>query len=86
LLLLEGNTGRQWCQVPVPVPVPLLATRAQDVEPLGRHDRANSLTRSVDDLLQAQVLLEREVASDVLAVLARTAAKSTVRVFTSARL
>jgi hypothetical protein len=52
----------------VDVPVPRLAAQAHDVEPFGGQLVADRLPDLVDEPLQAQVLVDREVAGDPLPV------------------
>jgi hypothetical protein len=51
------------------VPVCLLAAEAEYVQALGWYDGADRLANSMDDDLQIEVLVQAEVAGDLLAVL-----------------
>jgi len=66
LLLLVGNAGRQWCDVPVDVPVSGLAAQAHDVEPLGGQLLPDRFSHSIHQTLQGKVLLDLEVAGGLL--------------------
>lgn len=55
--------------MPVHVPIALLAPQAKQVEPLRRHHGTHCATNPKDQLLKLEVLLEREVAHDLFAVL-----------------
>src|SRR4051794_21077598 len=57
--------------MPVDVPVPLPAPEAEDVQALGWDDGPDRLAHTMHDRLQLQVLLELEVAGDLLAMRAR---------------
>ena len=54
--------------MPVHVPIALLAPQTKQVQPLRRHHGTHCATNPKDQLLKLEVLLEREVAHDLLAV------------------
>ena len=68
LLFLVRNAGRQRRDVPVDVPVSGLAAQAHDVEPLGGQLLADRFSHPVDQALQREILLDCEVAGDLLSV------------------
>jgi len=56
LLLVIGHPRRKRRYMPVQVSVALLATQAQAVHPLGRHDRGHRQGDPMHHLLQCQIL------------------------------
>jgi hypothetical protein len=71
LLLLERETWRCGRQVPVDVPVRLLAPEAEDVQALGWNGAPDRLTDAMNDTVEADVLIEGEVAGDLLSMTLR---------------
>jgi hypothetical protein len=68
LLLLERNAGRQRRDVPVDVAIALPASEAEDVQALGRERLPDGFAHAMNERLKPQVLVEREIAGDLLAV------------------
>lgn len=56
--------------MPVDVRVSLLAAQAEDVHPFGLDDCAEGFADPMHDALKVQILLDREIAGHLLAVLA----------------
>lgn len=57
--------------MPVHVGVALLAAETEDVDTLGRHDVGDGTRDAMHDALELEVLVQREVLSDGLAMLDR---------------
>lgn len=71
LLLAVGHARREGCDVPVDVGISLLAAKAEDVYPLRRNRDGQGASEPVNELLKREILSEREVVRDSLAMFDR---------------
>jgi len=68
LLLVVGNARWQWREMPVDVTVGLLTAQRQHIEAFDIEQTGQRRTRAMHDPLDGEVLLSREVADRVLAM------------------